>query len=346
MASSRHTTLGARDPSGEEALATAFWTLPGAKGEVRSQPLAAAGAGDVRVEAWFSGISRGTESLVFRGQVPPSERERMRAPFQAGEFGAAVKYGYASVGRVIGGESALVGRTVFCLYPHQDRYVVPATAVVAVPEGVPPRRAVLAANMETAVNALWDARPAVGDRIQVIGGGVIGLLVAYLCARLPGTEVCLVDVDPTRRRVVEDLGARFCLPEQAVGECDLVFHTSGQPAGLVQALELAGNEATVIEMSWYGTHDVTLALGQAFHSRRLTLKASQVGHILAERRVRWDYPRRLALALSLLADERLDALLEPSWSLQDMPERMAALADGRLKALCQTVRYASAPGVA
>ncbi|HET6522394.1 MAG TPA: zinc-binding alcohol dehydrogenase, partial [Geminicoccaceae bacterium] len=306
--------------------ATAFWVVEPGRGELRAEPLRPPGPDEVLVEAVASGVSRGTEGLVFRGLVPPSQYQAMRCPFQAGDFPGPVKYGYASVGRVAAGPAALVGRRVFCLHPHQDRYVVPAAAVHPVPDTVPDRRAVLAANMETAVNGLWDGAPRVGDRIAVVGAGVVGALVALLAARLPGVELEVVEVDPRRRDLLAALGLRPVPPEAAAGGRDLVFHASGRPEGLATALALAGFEATVVELSWYGDRPVPAPLGEAFHSRRLTLRSSQVGTVAAARRARWDGRRRMALALGLLDDPRLDVLLTGAGPLAELPAVMPGLA--------------------
>lgn len=326
-------------------LTHAFWTIAPGRGEIRALELALPAAGELRVRALFGGISRGTESLVFNGRVPESEYARMRAPFQDGDFPAPVKYGYASVGVVeaaaAGDErgAALIGRPVFCLYPHQCRYVVPSAAVVALPAGLPPERAVLAANLETAVNALWDASPAVGDRIAVIGGGVVGTLVAWLCARIPGTRVELIDLHPARAALAAALGIEFRLPADATPDCDLVFHASASMAGLRQALSLAGQEATVIELSWFGGEEVGLPLGEAFHSRRLTLRSSQVGHIPPARAPRWTYRQRMELALSLLADDRLDVLISGESDFFDLPAVMPQLLGAAGTTLCHRIRY-------
>ena len=302
----------------------AFWVIAPGRGEIRREALRDPGPGEVLVRALYSAVSRGTESLVWRAEVPESEFQRMRAPFQEGEFPFPVKYGYASVGVVESGDPALVGRTVFCLYPHQTRYVVPAGAVTPLPEGLPAARAVLAANVETALNAVWDAAPGPGDRITVIGAGVVGALVAFLCARIPGTDVELLDVDPARGALAALLGCRFRPPEQASGERDLLIHASGHPAGLRTALRLAGAEATVVELSWYGTRAVELPLGGAFHSRRLTLKSSQVGRLPPGRVPRWDSRRRLQTALELLRDARLDALLNDEGPFHQLPSTCSA----------------------
>lgn len=324
----------------------AFWVDRPGHGVLRPAPLRPPAEGEVLVRSLFSAISRGTESLVFRGEVPASEYARMRAPFQQGDFPGPVKYGYISVGVVedgVGSEAAaLRGRRVFCLHPHQQRYVVPARAVVPLPPGVPPQRAVLAANMETAINACWDGAPAVGDRIAVIGAGVVGSLVAWLCARSPGAEVELIDTDPGRARLAAALGLTHRLPAEASGDCDLVLHASGNPAGLVQSLALAGQDATVVEMSWYGSTAVSLPLGGAFHARRLRLQSSQVGRLPPQRSARWDYRRRMELALSLLVDARLDALISGETDFTALPALMQRLASSPAGALCERIRYTAA----
>lgn len=317
----------------------ALWTEAPCRAALRRGVLPSPAADQVQVHTLHSAVSRGTELLVFRGEVPPSEYDRMRAPFQEGDFPFPVKYGYASVGRVEAGLPQWLGRTVFCLHPHQTRYVVPTTAVHRVPDDVPPARAVLAANMETAINALWDAAPRVGDRIAVVGGGVVGLLVAWLAGRIPGCEVELIDTHPGRAAVAARLGLRFAQPEAARPEADLVVHASGQPAGLATALGLAGFEATVLELSWYGQRAVSLPLGEAFHARRLSLRSSQVGHVATAQRSRWDHGRRMALALSLLAAPELDALITDHAPFAELPAVLERLAAGAPDTLCQRIDY-------
>jgi len=317
----------------------AFWLVAPGHGEIRNQPLPAPGADDVLVRAGVSAISRGTESLVFQGRVPASEYQTMRCPFQEGDFPAPVKYGYASMGTVQVGPATLRGQRVFCLYPHQDSYVVPADAVVRVPENVPDERAALAANMETALNAMWDAGPRLGDRIAIVGSGVVGCFIASLASKIPGTRVELIDIDPRRQRIAAALGCGFAAPEAALGDCDIVFHTSASDAGLATALRLAGFEAKLIELSWYGDKRVTAPLGEAFHQRRLQLIASQVGAVAPARRARRSHRERLALALSLLADPVYDRLITGHCTLDDLPQRMAQLAAAPDGALAEIVRY-------
>lgn len=319
--------------------ARAFWIAAPGRGEVRDEVIGAPAADEIQVRTLFSGISRGTESLVFSGRVPPSEYQRMAAPFQQGQFPAPVKYGYANVGVVEAGPAPLVDRIVFTLFPHQTRFLVPASAVHLVPDSVPPQRAVLAANMETAVNILWDARPQIGDRITVVGAGTVGCLAAWLASRVIGCTVELVDVNPARATVALALGVGFTLPPAAQTDIDLVIHASGRQEGLATALHLAGVESTVVEASWFGAGDVSVPLGEAFHARRLTIRSSQVGSVAPSQRARWSYGRRMALALALLSDPVLDALITGESTFETLPEVMAQLATAPGDALCQRVRY-------
>jgi threonine dehydrogenase-like Zn-dependent dehydrogenase len=319
--------------------AWAFWLREPGEGEIRPARLRAPGPDDVLVRTSWSGVSRGTESLVFSGRVPDSQYEAMRAPFQEGEFPAPVKYGYLSVGVVEEGPGDLLGRTVFCLHPHQTAYVVPASAVTVVPDDVPPRRAVLTGLVETAVNALWDAGPLLGDRVAVVGAGALGCCVARLSAGIPGATVMLVDVDPSREAVAAALGVGFALPGDAPDGLDLVVHTSATSDGLQRSLEMLAPEGTVIELSWYGDSETTLSLGGAFHSSRLAVRASQVGTVAAPRRGRRTSTDRLRLALELLRDPAFDVLLTGDSAFADLPVVLPRLASGELPALCHSVTY-------
>jgi threonine dehydrogenase-like Zn-dependent dehydrogenase len=322
-----------------DRIARAFWLRAPGEGEIRSVAIPRPGPDDVEVRTLYSGVSRGTETLVFRGDVPESQFSAMRAPFQDGEFPAPVKYGYLSVGVVEHGPPGLLGRTVFCLYPHQTRYVVPAAAVTPIPDAMPAARAVLAGTVETAVNVLWDAAPLVGDRIAVVGAGMVGCSVAAVLARFPGVRVELVDIDPARAAVAEALGIGFASPEDAAGECDLVVHASATEAGLARSLELLAFEGEVIEMSWYGDRPVRVPLGESFHSRRLTVRSSQVGAVAPARRARRSFRDRLTLALHLLTDPVYDALITDERRFEDLPRLMPDLAGGELPGLCVRVLY-------
>jgi threonine dehydrogenase-like Zn-dependent dehydrogenase len=319
--------------------ARAFWLRNPGQGEIRPTQLPERGPEDVLVRTLHSGISRGTETLVFSGGVPESQYRLMRAPFQDGDFPAPVKYGYLNVGVVEDGPREVVGRTVFCLYPHQTSYVVPAVSVVPVPDGVPARRAVLAGAVETAINSLWDAPPLIGDRVTVIGAGMIGCCVARLLAAMPGVSVTVVDVDAGRAQIATALGADFAKPSEAAGGQDLVVHASATSAGLQLALDLLAPESTVVDLSWYGRREVTLSLGGAFHSRRLGIRASQVGQVALSRRSTRSTSDRLALALDLLRDPVFDVLLTGSSPFAELPDVMTRLAAGSLPALCHVVDY-------
>jgi threonine dehydrogenase-like Zn-dependent dehydrogenase len=321
------------------AEALAFWLRRPGVGEIRPVALPEPGPADVVVRTLCSAVSRGTETLVFRGGVPASQFAVMRAPFQEGDFPAPVKYGYLNVGVVEHGPAELCGRTVFCLYPHQTAYVVPAAAVSVVPSEVPAARAVLAGTVETAVNALWDAAPLVGDRVTVVGAGMVGCCVARLLVGVPGTRVTLVDIDPGRRDVAAALGVGFALPDEAEGYQDLVVHTSATSAGLQQSLDLLAPEGTVVELSWYGDAEVRLSLGGAFHSGRLGLRASQVGTVSAARRGTRTTADRRELALDLLRDPAFDTLLTGTSRFDELPDVMRRLADRSLPALCHTISY-------
>ncbi|WP_412544389.1 zinc-binding alcohol dehydrogenase [Longispora sp. K20-0274] len=320
--------------------ARAFWVRAPGVGEIRPVTLPRPGPDEVLVRTLYSCVSRGSETLVFRGGVPAGSREEMRAPFQEGSFPGPVKYGYLNVGVVEAGPAGLLGRTVFCLYPHQTRYVVPAAAVVAVPDDVPPERAVLAGTVETAVNAAWDAAPLLGDRITVVGAGMVGCCVARVLAGFPGVAVELVDVDPDRARVAADLAVAFARPDDAARGRDLVVHASATEAGLALALDLLAPDGVVTELSWYGDRAVHLALGGRFHSGRLTLRASQVGTLSPHCRPGRTFTDRLGLALDLLRDPAFDALFTDESPFERLPELLTALAAGTRPALAHRITYA------
>jgi NADPH:quinone reductase-like Zn-dependent oxidoreductase len=327
----------------ENNAARALWFERPRQAALRSACVGEPGAGETRIAMLWSGISRGTERLVFEGRVPESEAKSMRAPFQEGEFPFPVKYGYCAVGRVEAGSAAWLGRTVFCLFPHQSRFIAPLDMLRPVPENVPPRRATLAANMETALNALWDSGAGPGDRIVVIGAGVVGLLVAALCAGLPGADVTVVDIDASREKIAAFLGATFVAAADfaALGydDADVVFHASASAQGLALALGCAGLEANIVEMSWYGDAAVAAPLGGAFHAKRPRLISSQVGQVSPSRRPRWSFARRLDKALELLADARFDALITEAVAFEDAPRELPRILAPGAAGLATVLRY-------
>lgn len=302
----------------------------------KAQLLEAQQGAGVAIETLFSGISRGTEKLVFEGRVPFTEHQRMRSPRQEGEFTFPLKYGYCNVGKVLEGD--LAGKLVFALQPHQNSFRAQPEELTLIPDGVPAERAVLAANMETALNILWDSGAKAGDRIAIVGAGVIGLLTGYLASRLPGSKVTLVDINPAKEALARKLGCSFATAENAPEDCDVVIHTSATNEGLNLALMLAGIEASVVEASWFGDAKVTLGLGGAFHSKRLRLVSSQVGSISPERSIRWSNQRRLAKAVELLNDPILDALISGESSFMDLPANYAQILTDP-NTLCHRVRY-------
>lgn len=320
--------------------ARALWYVAPFEAALRDEAIPAPARDQVLVHTRWSAISRGTERLVWSGRVPRSEFERMRAPMQSGEFPFPVKYGYACVGTVVDGPETLRGRAVFSLHPHQSAFVADADAVLAVPDAVPMRRAVLAAHAETALNACWDAGVLPGMRIAVIGAGTVGALVAWLAARVPGTEVTLVDLRPDRAALAAALGAHFALPPGVPAGCDRVFHASASDAGLATALAAAGDEAMVVELSWYGAQRTSVALGDTFHAARLGLFSSQVGRVAPAMRARWTRRRRLAAALALLDDDRLDALLAPDLPLAAVPAALTAVFTSEAGPPCPVIVHA------
>ncbi len=322
-----------------EAAAQALWYVGSGRAEIRQERLPPIAAGLVRVRTLYSAISRGTEALIAAGRVPESEYERMRAPFMGGSFPFPVKYGYAAVGVVEAGPETLVGRNVFALHPHQTKFDLPAEAVVPLPADVPLSRAVLAANVETALNATWDAAPGPSGGIAVVGAGVVGALVGFLCAQIKGVEVTLIDIDPARETLARALGLKLATPAAAPADCNFVFHCSASGEGLTTALNIAADEATIIELSWYGAGTVAVPLGGAFHSRRLKIISSQVGKVAPARRAAFTHRQRLEAAIKLCADPKLDALLAPAIAFGELPARLADILKPRSGILCQLVSY-------
>jgi NADPH:quinone reductase-like Zn-dependent oxidoreductase len=323
----------------QTAQATSYWTTGPDQGELRTEELRRPGPDEALVRTLYSGISKGTELVVHHAAVPPCVAEQMRAPYQEGSFPSPVKFGYLSVGVVEEGPEGWVGQAVFCLHPHQDRYVVAVSALTRVPDAVPPRRAVLTGTVETAVNALWEAGPRLGDRIAVIGAGLVGGMVATLLRTFPLARLQLVDLDPARKELADALGVDFAHPDDALPDCDIVFHCSASEGGLERSLKLVGDEGEIIEMSWYADRKVALPLGEDFHARRLSIRASQVGAVARARRHRRTNADRLDLAVSLLKDPVFDAFLSGASAFKELPDVVQRLSDGRLDALCHIIYY-------
>ncbi|MEM9726469.1 MAG: zinc-binding alcohol dehydrogenase [Pseudomonadota bacterium] len=335
-----------KDKAASAPNAALTYVGPGQIAIEPSPPPDAPGPHEARVRTLYSAFSRGTERLVLGGRVPRSEHQRMRAPRQRGAFPFPVVYGYAAVGEVEEGPPDWIGRRVFALHPHERAFTAPLSALTPLPERADPRRATLAANMETALNGLWDGGVGPGDRVAVVGGGVLGMLVAGVASGVPGVECVIVDPQPGRASAAAALGvahrADWADPAEAASaafEADLVAHTSATEAGLRAALALAGAEATVLELSWYGDQAPAAPLGAAFHSRRLRLISSQVGAVASSRRARWSHGRRLAKAVELLSDSRYDALVTDEIAFEDAPVKAPTLLRERGPGLAAVLRY-------
>ncbi len=317
----------------------ALWYAAADRIELRTAEVPPPKPGHVVIKTRYSGISRGTERLVYQGHVPHSEHQRMRCPYQEGEFPHPVKYGYALTGEIVDGPPKKIGQRVFVLHPHQQLASVEAAHIHVIPDAVPLRRATLSANMETAVNVMWDAAPAPGERILVIGGGVLGLLIAGLAAQAGENEVTLVDKDPARASVAQTLGATFALPDTAPNEQHLIIHTSATEAGLKQALTHAAPDGRIIEASWFGDKQVTLPLGEAFHSRRLRIISSQVGAIPPSHRDQWTFAKRMQKALAHLEDAKFDALITGEINFTEAPAALPKVLANDSSGLMTVLRY-------
>ncbi|RMG66652.1 MAG: dehydrogenase [Bacteroidetes bacterium] len=319
-------------------LAHACWHLDAQTSAIQPEPLPDLTAGQLRLRARYSLISAGTERLVARGEVPAEIAGDMGVPFMGGAFPFPIKYGYSLVAE-IEAPAPQAGQLVHLLHPHQDRLQVPAGAVFPVPAGVPARRAVLASNLETALNALWDSGLSLGDRALVVGYGLIGALVARLLQRLPAVEVVVQEPDAHRRALAEAQGLAVQAGPGAQ-RFDYAFHTSASAGGLQAAIDQTAFEGTIVEMSWYGTRSVPVALGGSFHSQRKRLISSQVSQLPAGRRGRWDYRRRKAAVFALLQDSAFDALLTDEVPFAGLPDFFQNLRQGTAGGFAWTVRYA------
>lgn len=303
--------------------ATAVWFPRASSAELREETLPPLGPGDVRITAIASAISHGTEMLVYRGQVPADLQ--LDLPTLRGDFAFPIKYGYASVGRVVeaGADAALVpGQHVFVLHPHQSSYVVPDTMPIALPDGLDPELGVFLANVETTLNVMLDAVPRIGDRVAIFGQGVVGLLLTQLVRRAGVSQLITIDPIRTRRDLSLRLGADSALaPQDAMSlEVDLAIEASGNGTALQQAIDNVAFGGTVVVSSWYGTKPVQLMLGGAFHRRRLRIVSSQVGTIDAALQPRWSNRRRLDTARDLLSELDLAPLISHRLPLQRAAE--------------------------
>jgi len=292
---------------------------------------------DVEIKSLYSLISTGTERLVAAGQVPISLHQKMRVPYMKGHFTFPLKYGYSLVGEVQS-EGAWQGQLVHLMHPHQDRLWVEEAALTLIPKGLSPKVATLASNMETALNAVWDSQVTVGDRVVIIGFGMIGALVTRLLSLLPAVQVYVVEVNEYRQELVQEMG--FNLLPKGMQDFDCSFHTSASSSGLQQAIDLVGEEGTIIELSWYGARETTVQLGGNFHYQRKRIISSQVGQISSTKIARWTYKRRKKLVFDLLKNPVFEAHLTQELSLSEAPAFFEQLRTGELpNGLGWVIRY-------
>ena len=318
--------------------AHAYWVTETGDGELRQEALPERQEGEALVRTLYSGVSRGTERVVHEGRVPERVADLMQAPHQEGDFPGPVKYGYLSVGTVEQGPEEWVGKTVFSLHPHQDFYVIPTSQLTAIPEDVPARRAVLTGIVEVAINALWEAGPRLGDRVAVVGGGLVGGVLATLLRKYPLGRLQLVDADPEKRKLAETINIEFAEPEVAKSDNDIVFHCSASNEGLKLSLQLAGDDSDVIELSWFADKEVTLPLGEDFHARRLNIRSSQVGAVALPRRHRRTNAQRLEQAARELKDPLFDTFLTSECQFRNLPTTLVKLFE-RPGGFCHVVAY-------
>ncbi|HSQ79372.1 MAG TPA: zinc-binding alcohol dehydrogenase [Candidatus Bathyarchaeia archaeon] len=318
--------------------ARAFWLTRKGRGALKAETLDYPGGDWCVVRAMFSAVSPGTERLVAMDRVPAALRQEMRCPYMGGRFPFPVKYGYSLVGEVVQGPAELRGRVVHVLHPHQDFCVVRAKDVRPLPAGVPPARATLASNLETAITAAWDAEVMIGERILVVGFGVVGSLVARVLALGPAFEVTVAETRPDRRRLAESLGFRVA-EGRGEGHFDLAFDTSGAAAGLRSAVESVGLEGRVVAVSWFGTAPVPLDLGGTFHSRRKRIIGSQVSRLPGGLGPRWDTARRTELVFRLLERPEFDLHVGPAVSFTELPKTYGSLVGRRPQGLSPLIIY-------
>ena len=274
--------------------------------EIRDQDVSEPGEGEVRIETDLSGISAGTELLLYRGQLPGGTILDEALPSLSGKVDYPLAYGYAVIGRVVAqgtGVGDLLGRRVFAFETHRSAFLARPEELQLVPEDVPSESAVLLPTVETAVGLVHDARPLMGERVLVVGQGIVGLATTALLSRFPLARLVTVDRWEPRRRLSVELGAASSVSPEDLDErdFDLTFEVSGSPEALDVAVTATGIEGRVIVGSWYGGKRAPLDLGTHFHRGRLSLRSSQVSRISPRLSARWTKERRFQVALEAAA---------------------------------------------
>jgi threonine dehydrogenase-like Zn-dependent dehydrogenase len=298
----------------------ALWHRSASESEIITGDIRKEEGKELLVESFFSLVSIGTERTVALGMVPPEIREQMKVPYMEGSFSFPCKYGYSLVGKIIRGPAGLKNRFVHLMHPHQDMAWVHPSSVFPLPDGIPPRRAVLAGNMETAVNALWDSEISVGDSVLIAGFGIVGALIALLASCIPGVAIVVLETNEKRRSLAAKLG--FDLFENfRTGNTpfDAALNTTGDENALQICIDNTGFESQVTEVSFYGTKAVSVRMGGNFHISRKRIAVSQVSNLPLKKLARWDHLRRKQLVYNLLKDNRFDCLVENAVPFHDAP---------------------------
>lgn len=315
----------------------ALWHTSPEKSEIKQAASFEISGEICEIQSLYSLVSTGTERLVATGKIPTGLYNSMQVPYMEGDFSLPVKYGYSLVGEVVKGP--LLGKTVHLLHPHQDYCKVAAADVFPIPDEVPAVRATLASNLETAVNAVWDSGVSVGDRVAVVGFGIIGSLVARLLAQLPAVSLTILEKDPDRIKMAKSMGFEVSPNENLSTPLDIAFHCSSTAAGLQTCIDTVGLEGKVIELSWYGDKSVELNLGGTFHPQRKVIISSQVSQIPASHQHRWDFRRRKEAVFELLKNPDFDLHTPKTTPFTNLPEVFSEIRKGSSKQLVWIVDY-------
>lgn len=321
------------------AEAKALWFRTRGHAEILEERLPRLRPGWCRLHTLFSAISPGTERLVYSGEVPEDLHREMRCPYMGGKFPFPVKYGYSLVGKITEGPEDSIGSVVHVLHPHQDQCIVRTEHTFPIPPQVPPSRATLASNLETAVNAIWDSEVTIGEHALIIGFGAVGSLVARLLSFMSGIKLEIVDANPSKIALAEKMGFKACDPGSVSGNFDLAFHASRSSDGLQLAVDRVGFEGRIIELSWYGTNKISLSLGGTFHSQRKAILSSQVATPSRRQRSRWDHARRRSLVFELLERSEFDSHITHSVPFGGLPDIYNKLKAHPTEGLSYLVKY-------
>ena len=317
--------------------AQSFWVNK-KRGSIKKELLnQSLGNDELLVKAYYSGISYGTEKIVHDSQVPANQYEFMRAPHQVGEFNKEVKYGYLSVGKVVVGPKSMMNKMVYTMFPHQSMYILKSSLATLIPSHIPYKRALLTANMETAINAMWDSQPSIGDNTYVIGAGIVGILMAYVLSSTFGIKVTVIDNNASKKKLCKFFNIDFENNINCIKDPDIIFECSGNASVLSDLINNSTLETKICILSWYGKQQSKIKMGENCFSRRLEIIFSQVGNITPIQSKKWDNLSRRALALKLLDNKKLDSLIDKQEiKLKELPNFFKK---GNTNGLCKVVKY-------